>query len=95
MLSSIVGQVDGNSALVLAVAIICMCIVVTSLIVKRRSRIDLAHQFELAKMKQQSENAVSVYQAETDRSYKFKQLDQGLITSHARKEVNLNNEQGR
>jgi hypothetical protein len=86
MLSSLVGQVDINSAIVLAAAIICTCIVVTSLIVKRRSRIDISNEFELAKMKQEAENARAMFATETDRAYKFKQIDQGLITSHARAE---------
>ena len=86
MLSNLVGQVDINSALVLAAAIICTCIVITSLIVKRRSRVDVSNEFELAKMKQEAENARALYAVETDRSYKFKQIETGLITSHARSE---------
>ena len=86
MLSNFVGTVDINSALVLAAAIICTCIVITSLIVKRRSRVDVSNEFELAKMKQEAENIRALYVVETERAYKFKQIETGLITSHARSE---------
>lgn len=86
MLSNLVGSVDINSAIVLAVALICTCIVITSLIVKRRSRVDVSNEFELAKMKQEAENARALYTVETDRAFKFKQIDGGLITSHTRSE---------
>ena len=86
MLSYLVGPVDINAAIVMAAAIICTCIVVTSLIVKRRSRTDVSNEFELAKMKQEAENARALYAVETDRAYKFKQIETGLITSHSRSE---------
>lgn len=35
-------------------------------------------------MKQEAETARSLYDAETNRSYKIKQIEQGLITSHTR-----------
>lgn len=37
-------------------------------------------------MKQKSEDVRLMYQFETDRVYKLKQIEQGLITSHARSE---------
>lgn len=86
MLSNFVGQVDFNSALVLIAAFVCACIVVTSLIVKRRSRTDISNEFELAKMKQEAESATKLFALETDRAFKFKQIDQGLITSHRKGE---------
>ena len=82
MLSDFVGKVDPASAAVLVAAFACACIVCTSLIVKRRSRIVIGHEFELAKIKQHDETAVRMYQAETTRDYQIKQLDQNLITSH-------------
>lgn len=84
MLSSLIGPVDFNAAAVLAVIAICICIVTTALIAKRRSRSDVSNEFHLAKMKQDAENARAMYQVETDRAYKFKQIEQNLITSHAR-----------
>jgi hypothetical protein len=86
MLSQIVGPVNFNSACVLAVGFVCACIVITSLIIKRRSLVDVTNEFELAKMKQQAENDRAMFQVETDRAFKFKQIDQNLITSHAREE---------
>jgi hypothetical protein len=84
MLASFVGAVDINSALVLVAAIVCACVVVTSLIVKRKSRIDTSNDFELAKMRQDAETTRQLFALETDRAFKFKQIDKGLITSHAR-----------
>jgi ABC-type transport system involved in Fe-S cluster assembly fused permease/ATPase subunit len=85
MLSNLVGQVDFNAAFVLVAAIVCACVVVTTLI-ERRSRIDVSNEFELAKMKQEAENARALYVVETDRAYKFKQVESGLITSHHREQ---------
>lgn len=82
MLSSIVGPVDYAAATVLVFAFICSCVIITSLIIKRRSRTDIANEFYLAKMKQEAENARAQYSIETERAYKFKQLDKNLITSH-------------
>lgn len=84
MLSNLVGPVDVPAALVLVAAVVCACIVITSLIVKRRSRTDVANEFSLAKMKQEAEAARALYAVETDRAYKFKQIEHGLITSHQR-----------
>lgn len=82
MLTQLVGQVDANAALVLIVIAAGLTIVVTSLIVKRRSRTDISNEFELAKMKQDQENNRAQYSLETQRSVEFKKIDQGLITSH-------------
>lgn len=86
MLSSFVGPVDTSAAAVLVVAFACVCIIVTALIVKRRSRADIANEFELARMKQEAESQRAMFVVETDRAYKFKQLDQNLITSHVRED---------
>ena len=51
MLSQIVGPVDFNSAAVLRVAFICLSVVATSLVVKRRSRLLLDQEFDLAKIR--------------------------------------------
>lgn len=37
-------------------------------------------------MKQEGEANRAMYQAETERGYKFKQLEQNLITSHKRED---------
>lgn len=86
MLSAIVGPVDLNAAFVLVAVFFCICIITTSLIVKRRSSVDVSNEFALAKMKQEAETAARVYELETSRQYKFKQLDQNLITSHSRED---------
>ena len=82
MLSQFVGNVDFISALVLIFAFVCTCIIVTAMIAKRRSRQDLANEHELAKIKIDAENQRALYVVETDRAYKFKKIEQGLITSH-------------
>lgn len=82
MLSWLVGSVDFNSALVLCVMFVTVCITITALIAKRRSTQEVSNEFELAKLKQQADDAARLYGLDTDRQYKFKQLDQNLITSH-------------
>lgn len=86
MLSQIVGPVDQYSASVLVFAFITLCIVITTMVVKRRSRRDISNEHELAKIKQADESARSQYVAETTRMVEFKKIDQGLITSHRREE---------
>lgn len=83
MLAKLIGSVDQNSAFVLIIISICICIIVTSLIVKRKSRIAVNNEFELAKMKIVEENANTQFSLETERAVKFKQIDQNLITSHS------------
>lgn len=82
MLAKIVGNVDIYSAAVLCFLSIAICIIVTTMIAKRRSRVDISNEFELAKIKLHDEKEATQYKLETDRSTKFKQLDQNLITSH-------------
>lgn len=84
MLATFVGAVDFNAALVLAVAFVCACVVTTTLIARRRSRQDIANEYALKKMNQEAARERSMYDAETERGYKFKQLEQNLITSHVR-----------
>jgi type II secretory pathway pseudopilin PulG len=85
MLSQLVGPVDFNAALVLIVIFGGLGASALALVVKRRSRLELTQEFELAKIKAQNEIDSIAYKNETDRAYKFKQIDQGLITSHARR----------
>ncbi len=82
MLSAFIGPVDANAAAVLITIALAVCVIVTSMIVKRRSRLVLTQEFELAKIKQHDESAARMAALATDRDYKFKQLDQNLITSH-------------
>jgi hypothetical protein len=95
MLSQIVGQVDFNSAAVLCVAFVCACVVATTLIAKRRSRLVLNQEFELAKIRLRNEDEASKRQTDAKRDYElakmasereieFKRIDSNLITSHAR-----------
>jgi uncharacterized protein YxeA len=83
MLSQLVGPVDFSAAIVLIALAICICIIVTSLIV-RQNKTDVENAYALAKMRQQAENDRAMFQVETDRAYKIKQLESNLITSHAR-----------
>jgi len=86
MLSTLVGQVDVNAAFVLVALVAAFALISTSLIVKRRSKTEVSNEFELAKIKQEAENSRAMYQVETDRAYKFKQIEEKLITSHQRVE---------
>lgn len=84
MLSQLVGPIDFNAALVLIVIFAGIGASCLALVVKRRSRLEITQEFELEKIKREREFEAVVYRNETDRAVKFKQLDQGLITSHAR-----------
>jgi hypothetical protein len=95
MLSEIVGPVDLNSAAVLCVAFVCLSVVAVSLAVKRRSRLVLDQEFELAKIRLRNEDEASKRQTDAKRDYElartasereieFKRIDTNLITSHAR-----------
>ena len=84
MLSVLVGNVDIPAAAVLVAGFGYICIITTSLIIKRRSRTDVANEFALMKMRQEAETAGKIYQLETDRQFKFKQIEHNLITSHER-----------
>lgn len=90
MLSHIVGQVDFNSAAVLCIAFISLCIIVTTAIGKRRSRQELSMQFEIDKQKLRNEDEGSkrnqtltheynMAKLATERDVQFKRIDTGLI----------------
>jgi hypothetical protein len=74
MLSQIVGQVDFNSAAVLCVAFGCLCVVATTLIAKRRSRLVLNQEFELARIKLKNENDAEKREADGKRDYQLAKL---------------------
>lgn len=82
MLSQLVGTVDGNAAFVLVAIVAAIGVIATALIAKRRSRLQINNDFELAKLKQQTEAAAAQFSLETDRAYKFKQIEEKLLTSH-------------
>lgn len=82
MLSWLVGSVDVSAAAVLIAACGGITIIVTAFIAKFQSSDSARHEFELNKMKINKEAQKEMYQVETDRVYKTKQLEQNLITSH-------------
>lgn len=90
MLAQLVGQVDYNSAAVLCVAFITICIAMTTAIGKRRSKKELDMQFAIDKQKlhnedeankRQNQNNLEFKLAEisTSRDVQFKRIDSGLI----------------
>jgi len=96
MFQWIIGHVDQNSAAVLIVLSICLCVVGTSLIVRRRSKVDVEHEFELAKMKQRDtvhaqmeaqklEHERALARLTADTEVNVKRIDSGMITSHSSK----------
>lgn len=82
MFAYIVGNVDFNSAIVLIVLFISICTIITTIITKHRSILEITNEFELAKIKQKDEQDRYSYVNETSRAVKFKELEQNLITSH-------------
>ena len=96
MLSQIVGQVDFNSAAVLCVAFIAMCIAITTAIGKRRSKRELEMQFEVDKQKLRNDDEANKRQNQrqaelelaklaTERDVQFKRIDSGLIEGSVNK----------
>lgn len=95
MLAKIVGDVNMFSAAVL-VSIFTMFTIVGSIwFAKRRSRVEIDNDFQLAKIKQDNDKEYSEkklenireetnYKLETDRVVKMGQVEKGLITSHRR-----------
>lgn len=101
MLAYIVGHVDINSAAVLVSFFGMLTIVGGIWLAKRRSRMEIDNDFELAKIKQSNEQELWVkkntvahvetqYKLETDRLMKMGQVEHGLITSHSRKNEDQN-----
>lgn len=84
MLSAFVGPVDFNAALVLIAFFAAFGIPAIVMLTKRRSRVEINNDVELAKYRQETDRAERMLKAESDRDFKFKQLDQNLITSHSR-----------
>lgn len=95
MLSQIVGTVDLNSAAVLCIFFITTCIVITTVIARRRGKTDVHNEFELAKIKLHNEDANLRRDNDRQREYElgklamekeveFKRIDGNMITSHAR-----------
>ena len=82
MLSWFVGNVDVPAAAVLIAMCAGVAAIALGLIAKYQDRIAAAREFELAKMRISSEEKQRLFQSETDRIYKTKQLEQNLITSH-------------
>jgi hypothetical protein len=90
MLAMIVGNVDVNSAFVLVVIFGAIGIVITAIVVKRRSLVEMNHEFELAKYKDRNQTDVALAQnkrAETiemaniasKQGVEFKRIDSGMI----------------
>lgn len=90
MLSVIVGQIDFNAALVLCVASIMFCIIMTAAIVRLQTRQHLQFQFEIDKNKLKNEDLNFLRTNERQREYdltklslekdvQFKRIDSGLI----------------
>jgi len=94
MLQWIVGNVDANSAAVLIMLSICLCVAGTALIVRRRTKVDVEHEFDLAKMKlrdardaqtesQKRAHELALARLAADTEVNVKRIDSGMITSHS------------
>lgn len=69
------GPIDpGAAGLALAVMFITLCIFCTSWIVKRRSRREIANNFELAKIKERDCHALALANNERQRDYELGKL---------------------
>lgn len=81
-ISAILGPVDANSALVMAAFCIGMAVIITTLIIKRRSRLEINNDFALAKIKLQDDRDFKALAAANSHDVEIKKIEQGLITSH-------------
>lgn len=90
MLSNLVGAVDAYSAAVLIAISVTLCIVVTTMVGKRRSKRELEMQFEIDKEKLANENRENERSANiahefnmaklsTEKDVAFKRIERGVI----------------
>lgn len=95
MLSQFIGNVDVNAAGVLIAIAVTICVIVTTMVSKRRSRRAIEIDFELGKMRLQNEDAANSREVDRSREYnlaklaserevEFKRIDGNMITSHTR-----------
>ena len=96
MLNLIVGNIDSAAALVLVTIFAGGTLITVSIIVKRRTMLEINNEFELGKMKEADAHALNLAQnarvekvalAEMamKREIEFKRIDGGMITSHSSK----------
>lgn len=82
MLTSLIGDLGIPAAAFLIALCAGLTVVSTSMIVKRRSAkvLDQEHELKMYEARELANRAQ--FDLETSRGFKYKQLDQGLITSH-------------
>ena len=91
MLSWIVGNVDAPAACVLVAIVLGLCAIASTPIARwctraqtEQAHIDSERNFELAKIKQADDTKIRLAAQVNDRDFKMKQVESGMITSHAR-----------
>lgn len=84
MLAWIVGNVDVPAGAVLVAFFAMITITAGLFIAHRRSRIEIDNDFQLAKIKQANAHEEALFDKDTERGFKMKQVEKNLITSHAR-----------
>lgn len=82
MLKWVIGDVDLYAASVLVATALGLAIFCTTWIARRRSRREIDHDFELAKMRQKDETNLKAAQIARQWDNADKKIEQGLITSH-------------
>ncbi len=93
-LSTLIGPIDQSAAIFLSVAAITICIITTTMIIKRRSRRDIANEHELAKLKEANSQRLAEMRLanvhdtetrniETNALLERERIGKGMITSHA------------
>jgi len=96
MFNLIVGNIDTAAALVLVTIFAGATMITTSIIVKRRTVLEINNEFELAKMKQHDFMEVQIESQKrahelalarlaADTEVNVKRIDSGMITSHSSK----------
>ena len=84
MLAALIGPIDMNGAIAIVAICIMFMVVVTTYIDKRRSRVEINNDFELAKIKQADSAEATLSREQRIRDVELAQIQQGMITSHSR-----------
>lgn len=90
MFSQLIGSVDVNAAAVLCILFITLCVVLTTMIGKRRGRRELEMQFDVDKIKlrddaakikhgQDQAHEYELAKLASERDVQFKRMETGLI----------------
>jgi hypothetical protein len=83
MLAYLIGPIDANGAIATVAVCGLVTITLTAWIAKRRSRVEINNDFELAKIKEADALQINMAQVQRARDVALAKYQQNLITSHS------------